>query len=45
MKKLRSAIIGCGKMAHVHAQALRNIEAALQSAGSLLDLSLLPFLR
>lgn len=25
MKKLRSAIIGCGKMAHVHAQALRNI--------------------
>ncbi len=26
MKKLRSAIIGCGKMAHVHAQALMNIE-------------------
>lgn len=26
MNKLRSAIIGCGKMAQVHAQALKNIE-------------------
>ena len=26
MKKLRSAIIGCGKMAQVHAQALKNID-------------------
>jgi UDP-N-acetyl-2-amino-2-deoxyglucuronate dehydrogenase len=26
MKKLKSAIIGCGKMAQVHAQALKNIE-------------------
>lgn len=26
MQKLRSAIIGCGKMAQVHAQALKNIE-------------------
>lgn len=26
MKKLRSAVIGCGKIAQVHAQALQNIE-------------------
>lgn len=32
MKTLRSAIIGCGKMAHVHAQALRNIPATTLAA-------------
>ena len=26
MQKLKSAIIGCGKMAQVHAQALKNID-------------------
>jgi UDP-N-acetyl-2-amino-2-deoxyglucuronate dehydrogenase len=38
MNKLRSAIIGCGKMAQVHAQALKNIEetelVAVQSRNS-----------
>jgi UDP-N-acetyl-2-amino-2-deoxyglucuronate dehydrogenase len=35
MNKLRSAIIGCGKMAHVHAQALMNIgETVLVAAQS-----------
>lgn len=37
MTKIRSAIIGCGKMAHVHAQALQNIPdtelVAVQSRG------------